>query len=106
LTPNGWTSKRVVWGTTGSVEQAGDRFFAELDPELAADATEPEPPEPAEIQAEPLLEPPGPDPEPQDAEQRVGERAAKLNAMSMDMGPGYAKAAAPRTPIRDGRAAT
>jgi len=29
--------KRVVWGTNGSGEQAGDRFFAELDPELATD---------------------------------------------------------------------
>ncbi|MGZ6623929.1 MAG: transposase, partial [Solirubrobacteraceae bacterium] len=46
---------RVVWGANGSGQAAADRFFAELDPELTADAPQPEPhvpPEPAEIQPE------------------------------------------------------
>lgn len=86
--------KRVVWGTKGSGEAAGDRFFAELDPEPAVD---PQAPETLEIQAEPP-DPPGSGPGLQDPAPRVGERAAKLRAISMDMGPGYAKSARNHAP--------
>jgi transposase len=77
----------VVWGTKGSGEKAADRFFHELDPELATDHPEPEPPQ---IQHE--------SPEPPDLEQHVGERACKLRAISLDMGPGYAKSARKHAP--------
>jgi transposase len=90
----------VVWGANGSGQAAADRFFAELDPELATDAPEPEPQvpvEPAEIQPEPP-ELPSPDSEPEDDEPRVGERASKLEAISLDMGPGYAKSAREHAP--------
>ena len=91
---------RVVWGANGSGKAAADRFFAELDPELAADAPQPEPQvlaEPAEIQPEPP-ELPSPDSEPEDGEPRVGERASKIEAISLDMGPGYAKSAREHAP--------
>lgn len=55
-------ARRVVWGTEGAGEKAGDEFFTELG----------------------------------------AERSAKLGAISMDMGPGYAKSArehAPRATI-------
>jgi transposase len=80
----------VVWGTEGAGEQAADRFFAELDPELAVDPSQSEA---DQIQAERH------DPsDAQDREQRVGERAGKLRAISMDMGPGYAKSARRHAP--------
>ncbi len=50
--------RRVVWGTEGAGEKAGDRFFAELGP----------------------------------------ERASQIKAISMDMGPGYAKSARKHAP--------
>ena len=87
----------MVWGTEGAGEKAADQFFAELDPELPATPPQPEPPEPTEIQEEPA----GPsdhEPVADDSEQRVGERAGKLRAISMDMGPGYAKSARAHAP--------
>jgi transposase len=88
--------RKVVWGTEGAGENAADEFFAELDPELHATPPQPEPPEPTEIQEEP----PNPDPEPdlENSGQPVGERAGKLRAISMDMGPGYAKSARRHAP--------
>ena len=50
--------RRVVWGTEGAGEKAGDEFFAELGP----------------------------------------ERTGQLRAISMDMGPGYAKSAREHAP--------
>jgi len=87
----------VVWGTEGAGEKAADQFFAELDPELPATPPQPEPPEPTEIQEEPAG-PSDPEPVADDSEQRVGERAGKLRAISMDMGPGYAKSARAHAP--------
>jgi transposase len=84
----------VVWGTEGAGEKAADEFFAELDPELAV---EPPQPETDEIQAEPP-DASHPEPDVQDREPRVGERAAQLRAISMDMGPGYAKSARNHAP--------
>jgi transposase len=85
----------VVWGTDGAGAEAADRFFAELDPELSADHLSPDP-EPADIQAQP--EPPGPATDVEGRQQRVGERACELRAISMDMGPGYAKSAREHAP--------
>ena len=85
----------VVWGTEGAGEQAADRFFAELDPEIAAEP--PPAPESPAIQEQP---PPSPDPEPatDDDQPPAGERASKLRAISLDMGPGYAKSARAHAP--------
>lgn len=81
----------VVWGCEGKGQAAADRFFAELDPELhAAPPPQPEPAEPTEIQEEPS--------DPKDCEPRVGERAGKLVAVTMDMGEGYAKSVREHAP--------
>jgi transposase len=87
----------VVWGTEGAGQQAADQFFAELDPEPCAARPQPAPPEPAEIQEGPSR-PPDPEPAADDSDQPVGERAARLRAISMDMGPGYAKSAREHAP--------
>lgn len=86
----------VVWGTDGAGAEAADRFFAELDRELSTERLSPDYPEPADIQAQP--EPPGPATDVEGRQQRVGERACKLRAISMDMGPGYAKSAREHAP--------
>jgi transposase len=63
----------VVWGGEGKGQAAADHFFAELDPEA-------EPADPSDRERA------------TDASERhVGERAARLTAVSMDMGEGYAK---------------
>jgi transposase len=81
----------VVWGCEGKGQAAADEFFAELDPVLPATTPpQPETPEPAEIQEEPP-HPADPEPAAEDEQQRVGERAGALTAVSMDMGEGYAK---------------
>jgi transposase len=72
---------KIVWGTDGAGEKAADRFFEELDPEIAA------PP--------PLLDA---DPGGQDHGSIVGERAATLRAISLDMGHGYAASARKHAP--------
>jgi len=80
--------RKVVWGCEGAGSDAADRFFAELDP------PEPDTPSEPESPCEPADRPP----EPADAEPRIGERASKLEAISMDMGPGYAKSARKHAP--------
>lgn len=80
----------VVWGTEGASAEAADRFFADLDRALSADA------EPAEIRAQ--SQPPIAAIDVGHREHRVGERAGKLRAISMDMGPGYAKSAREHAP--------
>ena len=82
--------RQVVWGTEGAGEKAADKFFAELDPELPADLPKSEP---SEIQEERF----GPQRE-VDREQPIGERAGRLRAISLDMGPGYAKSARKHAP--------
>jgi transposase len=74
--------RAIVWGTEGAGSDAADRFFAELDPDEAADDAAGSPETRPEQQAEP----------------KVGERASKLVAISMDMGPGYAKSARQHAP--------
>ena len=71
---------KIVWGTDGAGEKAADRFFKELDPEIAT------------------LPPPAADPRSEDREPTVGERAAKLRAISLDMGHGYAASARKHAP--------
>ena len=66
----------IVWGTDGAGEKAADRFFEELDPEITT------PPPPDTAHPEPL----------------VGERAATLRAISLDMGHGYAASARTHAP--------
>ncbi|HVC04923.1 MAG TPA: ISL3 family transposase [Candidatus Acidoferrales bacterium] len=81
----------VVWGCEGKGQAAADRFFAELDPDLRpAGVAQPEPLDPPEIQAEQPVE--------ANAAARVGERASKLTAVSMDMGEGYAKSVREHAP--------
>jgi len=65
---------KIVWGSDGAGEKAADRFFQELDPETAAQAADP------------------------DQERRVGRRAARLAAISLDMGHGYAASARKHAP--------
>ncbi|MEO8966307.1 MAG: transposase [Solirubrobacteraceae bacterium] len=86
--------RQVVWGTEGAGEKAADEFFAELDPELLA---APFQPEPAEIQGQPPA--PGESERgAEDAQPKIGQRAGQLRAISMDMGPGYAKSARKHAP--------
>jgi hypothetical protein len=84
----------IVWGCEGAGEKAADRFFAELDPEIAVLSPPPQPPETQPQSPQPTdSEPAG-----EDAEPRVGERAATLEAISLDMGHGYAKSARRHAP--------
>jgi transposase len=84
---------KIVWGCEGAGEKAADQFFAELDPDLALEVPDPEPPQLQE--GSPGV---GREFNEQDSERRIGERAAKLAAISMDMGPGYAKSARNHAP--------
>lgn len=79
----------VVWGTDGAGADAADRFFADLD-------SEPPIGEAAQIQAQP--QPADRADDIDDRGQLVGERAGRLRAISMDMGPGYAKSAREHAP--------
>jgi transposase len=80
---------KIVWGCAGAGERAADRFFAELDPGSARPPRAPQQ-DPTEAACSPPADPRCDDDEP---EQPVGERAARLEAISLDMGPGYAAAA-------------
>ena len=79
--------RAVVWGTEGKGKAAADEFFQELDPleQVEQDAADS-----AEIQAQAPAE--------EQAEQKIGERAAKLVAVSMDMTGGYAKSVREHAP--------
>jgi transposase len=83
----------VVWGTEGKGQAAADRFFAELDPGEGDD-------EPADAgqdaECSPEVEPA--QPAGANAEDAIGERAATLTAVSMDMGEGYAKSVRQHAP--------
>jgi len=83
-------SAKIVWGCKGVGEKAADAFFAELDPDSPRAA--PPPSDDASDNADASLS----------ARERwaerepkptVAERAARLEAISLDMGPGYAAAA-------------
>jgi len=79
--------RAVVWGAEGAGSDAADRFFAELDPGERAEDDAAESPE-----TRPDL------PAPEQPGRKVGERASRLVAISMDMGPGYAKSAREHAP--------
>ena len=84
----------VVWGTEGAGAAAADRFFAELDPDVASAPSRPQsldiqPRSPVSTVCQPERE---------DAVAQVGERAAQLRAISLDMGLGYAKSAREHAP--------
>jgi len=84
----------VVWGAEGKGQAAADEFFAELDPEPDDEReTDGQAAESSQIEAQ------APAGAPVQAEQpRIGERAAKLTAVSMDMGEGYAKSVREHAP--------
>jgi transposase len=75
----------VVWGAEGKGQAAADRFFAELDPDTDGHVAQA-----AEIQGKP--------PADADARDAIGERAARLRAVSMDMTGGYAKSVGRHAP--------
>jgi transposase len=78
----------IVWGCEGKGQAAADRFFAELDP-ADDNAEQDRNAEPPEVQRQ---RPFGPD------DRKVGERAGRLTAVSMDMGEGYAKSVREHAP--------
>jgi len=77
---------KIVWGAEGRSAAVADRFFAELDAPGEPAATEPT----AAIGD--IVEPDEQD------RPRVGRRAARLEAISLDMGPGYARSARQHAP--------
>jgi transposase len=79
---------RIVWGCPGAGEKAADRFFAELDPGSPRAAAPPPTGEDADSSLSARAHHAADEPEPP-----VAERAGKLEAISLDMGPGYAAAA-------------
>jgi transposase len=90
---------RIVWGSKGVGEKAADAFFADLDPgspraapPAPADDTADVSPAPAHDTADASLSARARwsthDPEPP-----IAERAGRLTAISLDMGPGYAASA-------------
>lgn len=70
---------KIVWGTEGKGQAAAEEFFAELDPPQSAQV------EQSQAAASPDLQAQEP------AQEKVGQRAGKLLAVSMDMSGGYAK---------------
>jgi transposase len=83
----------VVWGCESKGRAAADRFFADLDP---ADREAQQDPATNANAASPEIQ--AKHPAARDAEKAIGERAAKLTAVSMDMGEGYAKSVREHAP--------
>jgi transposase len=79
---------KIVWGTAGAGEKAADRFFAELDPGSPRAAAPTPTGEDADSSLSARARHAADEPEPP-----VAERAGKVEAISLDMGPGYAAAA-------------
>ncbi len=78
-----------MWGTEGKGQAAAEAFFAELD-RADHDAEQSQDAQPPVLGAKQPAE--------ADAEHAIGERAAKLTAVSMDMGEGYAKSVREHAP--------
>jgi transposase len=78
---------KIVWGTAGAGEKAADAFFAERDPSSPRTAA-PAPGEDAHSSLSARAHHAADEPEPP-----IAERAGQLQAISLDMGPGYAAAA-------------
>ena len=83
-------ARKVVWGAKGAGTQAADAFFAELDPPASAPAfpAKPVPEQPDAVAEADSAHAPTP----------VAQHARQLRAISMDMGPGYAKSAREHAP--------
>lgn len=79
---------KIVWGCPGAGEKAADRFFAELDPGSPRAAAPPPTGEDADSSLSARAHHAADEPAPP-----VAEHASKLEAISLDMGPGYAAAA-------------
>ncbi|MCP9491670.1 MAG: transposase [Solirubrobacteraceae bacterium MAG38_C4-C5] len=79
---------KIVWGCPGAGEKAADAFFADLDPGSPRAAPPTPPGDTARSSLSARAHHGADQPEPP-----VAQRAAKLEAISLDMGPGYAAAA-------------
>lgn len=79
---------KIVWGCKGAGEKAADRFFAELDRDSQRIAPPTAPDDTADAPLSAREHHAAADPEPP-----VADHAGKLEAISLDMGPGYAAAA-------------
>ena len=79
---------KIVWGTEGAGEKAADRFFAELDRDSQRIAPPTVPDDTADAPLSAREHHTAADPEPP-----VADHAGRLEAISLDMGPGYAAAA-------------
>lgn len=88
---------KVVWGAQGRSAATADAFFAELDPEPPSAPREPEAP-PQDEMSHDTGDLAQQEPEPAAVEMPVGRRAGELRAISLDMGPGYAKSARKHAP--------
>jgi transposase len=103
--------RQVVWGSEGSGAAAADAFFDELDPRPADDAPE-RAQQPRAASAPAIMVPFGPCPTVPaghgipgawlegglEIEPSIFARAGLLRAVSMDMGPGYAKSVREHAP--------
>jgi len=88
---------KVVWAAEGRSSATADEFFAELDPPPPGAAGEPEAAPQSESGDPARVPEDSPDPA-GEVQMRVGERAGELRAISLDMGPGYAKSAREHAP--------
>ena len=89
---------KVVWGGVGKSAKVADAFFADLDPGFDPDALEPEADVPPASSPESIAVQGDDAPVAQDPVRRVAPRAGRLEAISLDMGPGYAKSAREHAP--------
>lgn len=80
---------KIVWGTKGAGEQAADQFFAELDPDSPRAAVSAPAGDTAVCSARLAWARRAAD----DPAPPVAQRAGRLEAISLDMGPGYAASA-------------
>ena len=79
---------KIVWGGVGRSAATADEFFAALDPPGTPDLRE----VPADAESGRVAEDAAGD------QPSIGARAAQLETISMDMGPGYAKSAREHAP--------
>lgn len=82
---------KIVWGAEGRSAAVADRFFAELDPPVPESVADADLGDDAPVVA-------GVVERDEQDRSRVGLRAARLEAISLDMGPGYAKSARQHAP--------
>jgi transposase len=85
-------SGKIVWGGKGAGEKTADAFFAELDPDSPR-AAPPRPPDDTADRSVSARAHHAADADADEPAPPVAERAGTLEAISLDMGPGYAAAA-------------